>query len=108
VALGTKLGCWLFVGTLVLLVRPAKAEESSACVTVTRENVARCVVEASAAVRADREAAAAAMGRRTAASPWLPSNPVLSVSLARRAGTDGKPDAINYNAALSQELELAG
>jgi cobalt-zinc-cadmium efflux system outer membrane protein len=99
-------GIALFAG---LLVAPrAKAEVPDPCAPVTRENVAACVVRASAAVRADREAAAAAVGRRVAAAPWFPSNPTLSVSLARRGGTDGRSDAVNYTASLSQEVEIAG
>jgi cobalt-zinc-cadmium efflux system outer membrane protein len=74
---------------------------------VTRANVARCVVRASASVRVEHEASAAAVGRRTAAAPWLPSNPTLAFTLARRAG-DGRGDALNYTASLSQEIEIAG
>src|SRR5262245_15795103 len=93
-------------GAVVTFSGPASAEET--CTPITRGNVATCVVRASAAIRAEREATAAAAGRRLAASPWFPSNPTLAVSLARRAGTEGRGDAINYTASLSQEIEVAG
>jgi cobalt-zinc-cadmium efflux system outer membrane protein len=86
----------------------ARAEGGEACASVTRENVARCVVRASAQVLAEREAIAAARARRTAVSPWLPSSPTLAFSIAHRAGSEGRSDALNYSASLSQELELTG
>jgi cobalt-zinc-cadmium efflux system outer membrane protein len=78
------------------------------CSSVSRENVARCALSASPAVRVEREAVAAASGRRTAAAPWFPSNPVLSFSAAHRAGPEGRVTVVNYYATLSQEVELAG
>jgi outer membrane protein, heavy metal efflux system len=103
-----KLTGLLVLGTALLSALPAAAEPVASCSPVTRENVAACVVKASAAVRADREAMAAATGRQTAAAPWFPSNPTLSVTLARRGGTENRGDTLNYTAALSQELEVAG
>jgi outer membrane protein TolC len=96
----------IFLGTLVFA-KTAKAETPS-CASITRENLATCVVASSAAVRAGREATAAANGRRIATEPWLPSNPTLATSLARRSGTEGRPGAINYTATLSQEIQFNG
>jgi outer membrane protein, heavy metal efflux system len=76
------------------------------CRVVTRANVAPCAVGASAAVRAEREGVAAASGRRTAAEPWFPSSPTLSLSAGQRV--TGAAQATNYYASLSQELEIAG
>ncbi|MBX3206061.1 MAG: TolC family protein [Labilithrix sp.] len=100
----------LLAGALAALAATVISSAASAdsCAPVTRSNVAACAVGASAAVRSDREAVAAAAGRRVAASPWLPSNPVLAVTLARRGGTDGRGDALNYTASLSQEIAIAG
>ena len=100
-------GVVLFTVTTVAA-SPATAGASNACAPVTRENVAACVVRASAAVRSDREATAAAAGRRVAPEPWFPSSPVLAVTLARRGGSDGRGDTLNYTASLSQEIAIAG
>jgi outer membrane protein, heavy metal efflux system len=78
------------------------------CKTVTQTNVVTCALEVSAAVRAEREAAVAAAGRRTASTPWFPSSPTLTFSAARRASTEGRGPATNLYATLSQEVEIAG
>lgn len=98
----------LILGASSLCARIAAADAPAECTPVTRENVASCVVQASAAVRAGREATAAASGRQLAASPWFPSNPALGLSVARRGGTEGRGPALNYYATLSQEIEIAG
>lgn len=92
----------------VLIVSPARAEDAPECAPITRANVAPCVVRASAAIRREHEATAAARGRHVATQPWFPSNPTLAVTLARRAGTEGRADATNYTASLSQEVQIAG
>lgn len=91
---------------------PARADAVDAhvpCRTIDRTDVVTCVLRASPAIRADREAVAAATGRRAATRPWLPSQPVLSLSAARRAGgREGGGDAVNYYATLSQEIAISG
>lgn len=85
----------------------AHADSSSCSSTITRASLARCAVEASPVVNVislDREVAAA---RLRAASPWLPSNPTLALSLASRRG-DADTSATNWYASLSQEIELGG
>jgi cobalt-zinc-cadmium efflux system outer membrane protein len=88
--------------------RDARADDvPPGCALVSRSNVATCAVGASAAVAAEREGVAAATGRRTAAAPWFPSNPSLSLSMARRNG-DADQTSLKLYATLAQEIEIAG
>jgi cobalt-zinc-cadmium efflux system outer membrane protein len=84
----------------------ASAREGSACSTLSRSNLVPCVLSASLVVKSDGEELEAARGRQTAASPILPSNPVLALSAARR--TSGPADANNWYVTLQQEIEVAG
>lgn len=81
-------------------------DAASSCTLVTRANVVRCAEAASLPVRAQRQEVGLAEARRTAVSPLLPANPVLSVSAARR--TAGELGATNWYVTLAQELEVAG
>jgi cobalt-zinc-cadmium efflux system outer membrane protein len=75
---------------------------------VTRENLVACALAASLAVRSEEQGREVLEGRRTAVSPFLPSNPTLSLSAAHRAA-DGSPQtAFNWSATLGQELEIGG
>jgi outer membrane protein, heavy metal efflux system len=109
-----KLAVLTALVTVAVLVaaRPVRADALYAgarCAVVSRSNVAACAVGASATVLAEREGIAAASGRRSAASPWFPSNPTLGVSAARRAGgAEGQAPAFNYAASLAQEIEVSG
>jgi outer membrane protein, heavy metal efflux system len=99
------------LGTLVLtgiaaISANVGAEET--CATIRRDNVVTCALTTSPLVRAAAEDIAAAGGRRLAASPWLPSNPMLTISAARRSPTEGRSEALNLYATLSQEIELSG
>lgn len=101
----------LVVGAQIFVGARADADSRPAtldCRTIAASNVVTCALDVSAAVRAERQSAIAAAGRRTAATPWFPSNPTLTVSAARRASTDGRGPATNLYATLSQEVELAG
>jgi len=82
------------------------AQSARSCSPITRSNVVPCAISASYALAADNYSREAAEGRRTAVSPLLPSNPVLSVFGGRRwqSGEDGH----HWAASLSQELEIAG
>lgn len=85
----------------------ADAEERPACDgTITRATVVPCALSASLDVRAERAAAVALEGRRTASGVLLPSNPVLALS----GGTRSIPttSATNWYVTLSQEIEIAG
>lgn len=93
------------MATLGATARHARAD-GGACGTVARTNVAACSVTASASIAADRAGKVAAEGRRTAADPWFPSNPVVSFAAARRNGTNAS--ATNVYGILSQEIEIAG
>jgi cobalt-zinc-cadmium efflux system outer membrane protein len=72
----------------------------------------RCALGRSPEVREARDELAAIAGRRVAAAVWLPSNPVVGATVARRragdeAGTPRGP-VLNWSATLSQELEVGG
>jgi cobalt-zinc-cadmium efflux system outer membrane protein len=74
--------------------------------------VVRCAVESSPEIREARQQLASIAGRRLAARVWLPSNPVLSATAARRSGgeapgADGRT-VLNWSATVSQEIEIAG
>ena len=85
----------------------ARAEAKACATTVTRENLIRCAIEQSLAAKAERQGLEATKGRQEAASPVLPSNPVLALSGARRESV-GQGPVINWYATLSQEIEIAG
>lgn len=96
------------VSALLVSVTTVARANDEACMNITRENVAACAVRASGTVRAEREAASAATDRKASAARWLPTNPTFAVTIARRSGTDGRSDALNYGATFSQEMEIAG
>lgn len=101
-----KAGVW-FAAVVAVSVSSARASADAECsAVVTRADVARCAVRASLVVRAETETGEALEGRRVAVSPLLPSNPVISVTGARRDADAGR--ATNWAATLSQELEIAG
>jgi cobalt-zinc-cadmium efflux system outer membrane protein len=86
---------------------PPCAAEAAACAgSLDREQLVRCVLEASPDVMARRHALEAARGRELAESPLLPSNPTLSLTAARRARD--RERSFNWSATLAQELEIAG
>lgn len=94
------------------LVRPYEAAADNVAPTsmcsavVSRANLVRCALAASLTSRAERQVGEALEGRRVAASPLLPSNPVVAFS----AGVRNVPGetATNWYATLSQEVEVAG
>jgi cobalt-zinc-cadmium efflux system outer membrane protein len=103
-----RLPILLSIASIHLFSRLAPAAPVAGCEgLVTRANVVRCVLATSPMVRAEQAELSAAQGRRTAVSPLLPSNPVASFSLAHRREPGG-PTAVNWHAALEQELEIAG
>ena len=96
-------------GVAVSFVREAASEEAGGCQQkITRSNVAVCAVRASLALQAEHEGAEALEGRRVAASPLLPSNPVLSFSAAHRSASGRGQTATNWYGTLTQEIEVAG
>jgi outer membrane protein, heavy metal efflux system len=102
------------IGPVVLLVflltiypsTRASAREDPSCSQLRRSNLVSCVLSASLVVKAEGEQLEAARGRQTAASPILPSNPVLALSAARR--TSASSEANNWYVTLQQEIEVAG
>jgi len=92
---------------LTLVAGSSTAQQREACgPRITRANIVPCAAAASLVVRGERQEMEAAEARRLAASSWLPSNPVLAVSGARRQVPGA--DATNWYATLSQEVEIAG
>ena len=85
---------------------PARARAESSCTALSRADVVDCVLRASLAVRAAGQTAEALEGRRTAQAPLLPTNPVLSLTGARRDGDQQR--ATNWSATLEQQIEVAG
>lgn len=94
---------------VVLLVAPRCAAQGNAreCgPRITRGTVARCAVAASFSSRAAHQGIAAAEGRAVAASPVLPSNPVVELTLSRRS--TGGQQVANWGVLVGQEIEIAG
>lgn len=75
-----------------------------------RETVVACAVRASPEARQARAELDAIAGRRLAAGVWLPTNPVLALTTARRRGAEASlpVQAVNWSAVLSQEIEVGG
>lgn len=99
-----KILCVAAVAAVALSSVHATAE--TACSAVSRSDVVDCVLRANLAVRAEGQTAEALEGRRLAQAPLLPTNPVLSLTGARRDG-DGR-GVTNWSATLEQQLEIAG
>ena len=76
------------------------------CTTINRKNLVACAEAHSPLLGAALASTREAEGRREAARPFLPSNPLLSGSVASRNGPGAR--AFNWYVTLAQELELAG
>ncbi|MFO0677684.1 MAG: TolC family protein [Polyangiaceae bacterium] len=87
-----------------LLAREVRAE----CGTLTRANVVTCAWRANPSLEREAESVRGADARVLTESPLLPSNPVLTATLARRVGPGGTPEAVNWTASLAQEVAVAG
>lgn len=98
----------VFGAATVVASARAGAEEGPPCTgALDSSNVVACAVRASLAARVEREGVAAAEGRQTAVSPFLPSNPVLTFS-AGPALSSPVAGAPTWYVALGQELEIGG
>jgi cobalt-zinc-cadmium efflux system outer membrane protein len=105
VKISTKLAVW--TALMTTMASATFAQDASRCASrVTRDNVVGCVLAASLWVNAEERAVDAAKARRVAVSPLLPSNPVLSLAAARRSIPT--ESSFNWDARLSQEIEVAG
>ena len=94
--------------TAVLLCVPlANAEVTNCSTAIGRDNLVLCALRASLAADAQTHAVEARRAQETAASPLLPSNPVLSATIGRRS-IPGGVRTTNWYASLSQEVEVAG
>jgi cobalt-zinc-cadmium efflux system outer membrane protein len=80
--------------------------------SLVAEAAVKCAVWHSPEIRQARDQLAAIAGRRVAAGVWLPSNPFVAATLARRKSEDAaaaeRGTVRNWSVTLSQELELAG
>jgi outer membrane protein, heavy metal efflux system len=81
-------------------------ERGPSCDRVGRETVVACVLARSPQLRVELAGQRAAKGRREAARPVLPSNPVLGGSLSNRSSPT--ETGLNWSVNLGQELEVAG
>lgn len=98
-----------FVVGCIAVTEPALAQEKAECSgRITRSNLISCALASSLVVRSEQDTTRALEGRRTAATPLLPSNPEVAFTGARRNATGTEPTVINWSATLSQELEVAG
>jgi cobalt-zinc-cadmium efflux system outer membrane protein len=87
----------------------AAGNEEHCSGAIARTNLVECALAASLAVRAEQYDVAAGEGRAQAARTFLPSNPVLALSGARRRTVSaGGPTALDWSVTLSQEVEIAG
>ncbi len=90
------------------LIRVISAQEVTPCPAVDRANLIACALRSSLALKSEQWGGVAARARLSAASPLLPSNPVISLSAARRSQEATNQSATNWTADLSQEFELGG
>ena len=99
---------WLCVAAFIAAVvaSPHAAAEAPCSGTVSRGDVVDCALRVSLTVRAAAQTVDALEGRRVAQTPFLPSNPVLSVSAAQREFQGTR--VTNWSAALDQQVEIAG
>jgi cobalt-zinc-cadmium efflux system outer membrane protein len=97
----------VLTAALTTLSSAALADDGPTCSQrITRGNLVRCVLAASLTLSAELREMDAVQARKLAVSPWLPSNPVLSLSGSSRAVPERS--AFNWDATLSQEIEVAG
>jgi cobalt-zinc-cadmium efflux system outer membrane protein len=98
-------------GLAVLLwSRASVAEEPavapSSCQRVDRRSLVACALARSPELRGELASQRAGQGRREAARPFLPTNPVLGGSIASRSSPSDRD--FNWYLSLGQELEVAG
>ena len=95
-----------FALTALVLPIVGRAEADPCALGIHRGNVGACALRGSPLLRERLAARDAAVGRREAARPFLPSNPVVSGSLAARR-TDSARDT-NWSLSIGQQIEIAG
>lgn len=98
---------------MILASSRGHAEEGPPCASkVTRATLVSCALGASLVVRAERQGRTLLEARKSAASPLLPSNPVVSFSAGRTTSSTGtagtESGGVAWDASLSQELEIGG
>ncbi|MCC6335325.1 MAG: TolC family protein [Myxococcales bacterium] len=102
-----RIRLWTAAGVLAVALSPrAGVAEEPTCEQVDRRTVVPCVLARSPELREELALQRAGRGRREAARPFLPSNPVLKGAVASRASpSDGD---FNWYLSLDQELEIGG
>ena len=95
----SRLLCVTFFSHLALASEPD-------CATINRANLVACAQAHSPLLDAELASSRAAEGRREAARPFLPTNPMVTGTLGSRTGAN--MSATNWSVTLAQELELAG
>jgi cobalt-zinc-cadmium efflux system outer membrane protein len=93
----------VFIAAVAAWASPAAA---GPCSTISRSNLVACVEQASLERRAGQAAVRAADGRVRATDHWLPANPTVELTGARRWVTNAS--ALNWSASLGVQLEIAG
>jgi outer membrane protein, heavy metal efflux system len=96
----------LAAGALCSNIVHSQSLENQSCSSVTKANLLPCALKNSGQLLSHLHQLAAAQTRKDVAGAILPSNPVLSGSIASRTSTEAS--AINWYLNLSQELEIAG
>lgn len=91
---------------LVVVVSPRMGVAGTCSGSINRANVAACALEASPELVEQLAAVRAAVGRREAARPFLPSNPTISAGVSRRR-VDALRDT-NWSLTLGQQVEVGG
>lgn len=89
--------------------RASVAEEPAAplsCQQVDRRSLVACALARSPELREELAEQRAGQGRREAARPFLPSNPVVGGSIAGRSSPSDRD--FNWYLSLGQEVEVAG
>jgi outer membrane protein, heavy metal efflux system len=102
---------WSFVaGAAVVLgvVRTARAQGENCGQSLSRANIVDCALQGSPDLKFEQQTTEAFRGRQTGARAWLPSNPTVTLSGARRTAAADSQKAYNWYASVSQELELSG
>ena len=97
---------WLARCVALVSVAWSWSAAAAPCSHVSRSNVVGCALAASLERQAGEAAVRASEGRVQATDPWLPSNPELAVTGARRR--TAAESTLNWSASLGVELEIAG
>ncbi|HSI06191.1 MAG TPA: TolC family protein, partial [Myxococcota bacterium] len=91
---------------VVVLPIAGQAEADPCSLGIHRANVAACALRWSPTLQAELATRDAAVGRREAARPFLPANPVVSGSIASRRADIARDT--NWAVSIGQQIEVGG